>query len=78
MVAFQKRVEYLQCRLKMSNNCPARLHYRNEKFFTTGIQHNHGNQEEEIRRIHLVNQCVKRAGESLLRLKVIFDQVRAE
>lgn len=70
-------VIYLKCKLKDSDDCSARLHLRDGKFFFH-YQHNHGDQLAEIRRIAFVNECVKRAAETLTPLKQLFDEVRLE
>ena len=74
----RKKVVYLRCKLHDRYGCKARLHNREGKFYLTGQAHTHGSQKKEIRRIEVVNECVKRAGNTGGRLKLIFDQVRLE
>ncbi|KAK4024114.1 hypothetical protein OUZ56_009502 [Daphnia magna] len=51
--------EYFRCRKYESFGCLARLRQTDHQYFKTGSEHNHENETEEIRKIAVVNECVK-------------------
>ncbi|KZS10525.1 Uncharacterized protein APZ42_024988 [Daphnia magna] len=67
----------LRCRKHKHYACLARLTMSGERFFMKG-HHSHANEENEIARIAVENDCKRRAAEQPVRPKVIFEQARQE
>ncbi|KZS04840.1 Uncharacterized protein APZ42_032130, partial [Daphnia magna] len=67
----------LRCRKNKHYACLARLTMSGERFFMKG-HHSHANEENEIARIAVENDCKRRAAEQPVRPRMISEQTRQE